>query len=354
MNKIALLPVCAAFVSISIAVVGCPGFVDGCDFGPCGSDGSTTDGTLPDVVRPDTSIPDGNGPDSEPPPGCTTPDEPLKNPEKCLVDAFGAYVSPTGDDANPGTKARPFKTIAKALGTTQARVVVCEGSYAESVEIVRDVSILSGIDCAFSKAGAKAKITGVKAEFAVSIAKPASAVQLRDVEIEAIDGTSASVNSIALLVSEVASVKLVGVSATAKKGFDEPKGDDGTGGLVGEVGKDAVGSLQGGPTSKTCNGTATIGGGGGGGGDGADGHGQNGGPAGIAENPAGANGRGDMSGNSICPLEGLGKGGARPVDALHAAMATSRGALTASWLPTKGNDAATGGPGQGGVVTFGR
>ncbi len=46
-----------------------------------------------------------------------------------------------------------------------------------------------------------------KPEYGVSIAKPASAVQIRDLEVEAIDGTSTSANSVAMMVNEVASVK---------------------------------------------------------------------------------------------------------------------------------------------------
>ena len=338
---------CLGLIGLGAVVAGCPHTgLDACDFANCDAS-SSTDGTLPDGVAPDTAIPDANGTDSEPPPGCTTPDEPLKNPEKCLVDSFGAFVSPTGDDGNPGTKARPFKTIGKAVGTTQARIVVCEGTYAESLEITRNVSILSSIDCAFSKAGGKAKITAGKPEYGVSIAKPASAVQLRDIEVEAIDGTSTSVNSIALLVSEVGSVKLVGVVATAKKGFDEPAGAGGTTGATGDVGKDAMGATAGAGTSKVCAGVTTSGGAGGA----AGAAGAPGGPGGIPENPAGANGGGGASGNPSCSANGFaasGKEGARPVDAPPAATASSRGALATTWIPTKGTDGAIGGPGQGG------
>ena len=180
---------------------------------------ATADGTLPDTSIPDTSIPDAKTDRDPPPPGCDTPQEPLKNPEKCLVDSFGVFVATGGSDSNDGTKGRPFKTIGKALGAGKDRIVVCEGTYTESIDIKADVEIFSGVTCDFTKAGGKAKVVASKPEYAVSIAKPASAVQIRDLEVEAIDGTSTSVNSIAVLATEVATVKLFNVTATAKKGF---------------------------------------------------------------------------------------------------------------------------------------
>ena len=190
---ILILPV----LVVGAVMVGCPAFPDACDYGAC-IDGGSPDGTLPDG-----KVPEDAKPDTAPPAGCDTPNEPLKNPEKCLVDAFGAFVSPTGDDANPGTKAKPFRTIGKALGTTQPRIVVCEGEYAGSLEIKRDVSILSGIDCGFTKAGAKAKVVATKPEYAVSVEKTASAVVLSELDVAAVDGTATSVNSVGIVTNEV-------------------------------------------------------------------------------------------------------------------------------------------------------
>jgi hypothetical protein len=110
------------------AASGCWKFGHYCDEGFCdpvadaGGDGSVADGSL------DSSV-DAKADAEPPPPGCDTPNEPLKNPEKCLVDSFGVFVSPTGDDGNPGTKAKPFKTLGKALGAKRSRVVVCEARH---------------------------------------------------------------------------------------------------------------------------------------------------------------------------------------------------------------------------------
>ncbi|MBK6464481.1 MAG: DUF1565 domain-containing protein [Myxococcales bacterium] len=97
------------------------------------------------------------------PPGCETPNEPVKNPEKCLVDSYGVYVSPSGDDGNPGTRTKPYKTVGKGLSAGRGRVVVCEGTYAESVEVKSDVEVYSGVTCDFGKAGGRAKVVGTKA-----------------------------------------------------------------------------------------------------------------------------------------------------------------------------------------------
>jgi hypothetical protein len=66
---------------------------------------------------------------------------------------LGTFVSAlTGDDANPGTKAAPVKTIAAgianavAIGNSQS-VVVAEGSYAEKVALTEGVDLLGGFQC---------------------------------------------------------------------------------------------------------------------------------------------------------------------------------------------------------------
>ena len=306
---ILILPV----LVVGAVMVGCPAFPDACDYGAC-IDGGSPDGTLPDG-----KVPEDAKPDTAPPAGCDTPNEPLKNPEKCLVDAFGAFVSPTGDDANPGTKAKPFRTIGKALGTTQPRIVVCEGTYAEAVEVTRDVALLSGVDCGFSRAAGKAKIVAQKPEGAIRIAKPAKAVFVRDIEAEAIDGTAASPNSVAVVIDEVASVSLVGVTATAKKGFDGAEGVAGTTGVVSNLaaiggninGNPATGGTNAGP-SKACicsvGGTTAGGAGGTVGGNGQDGTPLGGasGKGGMASTNCLSGGAGG-TGASMAPIAGAGK-----------------------------------------------
>jgi hypothetical protein len=330
---------------------GCFSIPDLCDNGTCDP---VPDGSLPDgVAPPDSTIPDAKTDRDPPPPGCDTPTDPLKNPEKCLVDSFGVFVSTGGSDSNDGSKAKPFKTLGKAVAAGKDRIVVCEGTYTESVEIKSDVELYSGVTCDFTKAGGKAKVVATKPEYAVSIAKPASAVLLRDLEVEAIDGTSTSVNSIALLVTEVANVKLVNVTATAKKGFDAPAGVSGTTGVVSNLaavggttnGNAAVGNTTPGPV-KTC--ICTVGGNTSGGAGGAPASG--GAPGGPAMGTTGGGGAGNIN----CLPTGFGQTGGSPAPASPAAKETSRGTLTTTWTPASGLTGTDGTSGQGGGGGGGR
>lgn len=59
-------------------------------------------------------------------------------PTSAVTDAF--YVSTNGNDSNPGTNEKPWKTIAKAANTLSSgqTAIVLAGTYAERVEIRRD------------------------------------------------------------------------------------------------------------------------------------------------------------------------------------------------------------------------
>ena len=343
-----------AGLSLVGLLVGCPhiGQTE-CDFANCDAALGGPDGTLPDGDVPDTAIPDAK-PDAPIPAGCDTPNEPLKNPEKCLTDVFGAYVSATGDDSGPGTKAKPFKTIGKALGGSTVRIVVCEGTYAESLDVKRDVELYSGVDCAFSKAAAKAKVVATKPEYAVGIAKPASSVRISEFEVEAVDGNAASANSVGIAVSEVAAVKLVGVDVVAKKGFDGPPGAGGTTGVVSNLaaiggtpnGNPAIASTTPG-SAKSC--TCTVGGSSGGGGGGLPtGGGQDGIPA------SGATGKGG-AGNISCNPTGFGGNGGDSAVATPASKQTTVGLIeNGTWKGSAGLAGEDGKSGQGGGGGGGR
>ncbi len=58
-----------------------------------------------------------------------------KDAPGCVDDRVGIFVSPTGSDANPGTKEAPVQTLAKALQLTKTlkRLYICEGTYVENV-----------------------------------------------------------------------------------------------------------------------------------------------------------------------------------------------------------------------------
>jgi hypothetical protein len=211
------------FGLISALAVGCS-LVSGniCDYGVCRADADGGDASAEDSASDATTDRD------PPPPGCDTPNEPLKNPEKCFVDSFGVFVSPTGDDANPGTKAKPFKSIGKALGAGKPRIVACEGEYVGSLDVTKGISIYGGVTCDFAKAGGRAKVTASKPDYGIKITKVSDAVLVSDVEVLGIAGVAPSESSIGVFVSESSNVQFVRAKIEAADGADAAPKKDGS------------------------------------------------------------------------------------------------------------------------------
>lgn len=329
---------------------GCASFeADICAYAKCDADGSTADGPTPsEGGGPDANTPDGD----VPPVGCDSLNEPLKNPEKCFTNENWAYVKDGGDDLGPGTKEKPFGSLAKALSSAKLRIAICSGTYFESVEVKRDVTIQSGFACDFAKAGPKAKVVGTKPEFAVSIMKPAGNVVVRDLEIEAAEGTAASVNSVGIVANEVGRVSLFGVSVTAKKGFDGAEGAGGATGVVSNLaaiggtrnGYPAAGTTPG--PSKQC--ICTVGGNSGGGAGGlAEGVGQGGTPN-LGEGGPGV-------GATNCGAGGAGGTGAGGTSGVTAPKTTQVGTIVGlGWVGESGLAGEDGKSAQGGGGGGGR
>jgi len=208
-----------SFGAYALVGQGCFSIPDRCDNQACVAvDGSAS---------PDGPSKDGSS-DAEPPPkDCLTPSDPSKNPEKCLVDSFGAFVSPTGDDANDGTKAKPFKTIGKALGTARSRIVVCEGEYAGSLDVARAVEIYGGVTCDFTKPGARPRVTGSKAGYALKVSKVTSSVVIADLDVMGANAASPGESSVGVVVSESASVRVLRSRIEAGDGADAAAKKDG-------------------------------------------------------------------------------------------------------------------------------
>lgn len=342
-------------VAAGIVLAGCPQFGHWCDEGYCDpkADGGL-DGTLPDGFVPDGTIPDA-GPDAEPPPkDCLTPTEPVKNPEKCLVDAFGAFVSATGDDANDGSKAKPFKTIGRALQGVRTRIVVCEGEYAGSVDVTRAVEIYGGVSCDFTKAGAKAKVVATKPAYGVKVEKVSGAVVLADLDVVGMNAAAASESSVGVFVTESANVKLLRSRVEAGDGADASAARDGSFSYPADAllkGANAADKGTGvfsddtpgaGGASGTCPGGGTTAGGIGGvpGGQGADGNPR---PPGGAKGPIGD-----------CTTQGAGLPGTPGTPGMDRAGATPVATLTSTGLVgSKGQDGAPGSIGGGGGGGYG-
>jgi hypothetical protein len=100
--------------------------------------------------------------------------------------AGGYFVSPSGDDASPGTRAQPWQTLAKANAMLQAgdTVVLLEGEYAGVIEPANSGE--EGKPITYRAASPlKAIITGGKASDDVT-----TCVRLREREYIVIDGLS--------------------------------------------------------------------------------------------------------------------------------------------------------------------
>lgn len=332
----------------AIVVPGCASFqATICEYGIC----TEGDGAAGDANR-DGSI------DAEPPPtGCDTPTEPGKDPVDCLVDKFGVFVSPTGDDGNDGTKAKPFKTIEKALGAMRPRIVVCEGTYAEVLDIQRDAEIYGGVDCTFSKEGGKAKIAPA---LTTGLTLSSGVVKLYDIEVASQSATAPGASSIGIF-AKAGTLELTRSKVSAGAGADGAPAAA-TGDNLADVdltGNPSTGSS--GAASKVCTcklltaitGTSTGAAGGNGGIDNTLRPGSPGG-SGLstpvipspAEPYTGAGGAGEATSGGGC---GTGKRGA-PGSAKSAGNGASRIGIAAisGWRPEPGGQGDTGNPGQGG------
>ena len=267
------------------------------------------------------------------PPGCDTPTEPAKNAEKCFVDSFGAYVSPAGKDTNPGTRAAPFKTIAKALTSGKPRVVVCEGEYNESVELTSTVEVYGKVACTFDRGGGATKVKGAKPDYAVRVFRTAN-VRLADLEIEAAPGVASAPGSYGVVIADSTGVSLVRLRVDAKDGA---AGADGV--LAPYTFPEPVpASIPGRGESGACPGGATSQGGQGGATDLASGG------DGLPRPSAGTSGKG--AGANCGSLAQTGADGATGP---NGGSALKVGEVTgAGWQGTSGSPGAPGFPGGGG------
>ncbi len=334
-------------VMVAAVLAGCPQFPgENCDNGGCEKADGGLDGTLPDgPVVPEAST--DAKPDADPiPTDCTTPTDPVKNPEKCLVDSFGVFVSPTGDDTKDGSKANPFKTIGKALGTSRSRIVVCEGEYAGSLDVGRAVEIYGGVACDFAKAGAKAKIVASKPAYGIKISKVTGAVILADLDIVGMNAAAPSESSVGVFASESADVKVLRSRVEAGDGADAPAKKDGAFAMAAQApkGGDAVANTGGASASSgVCPGAGTSVGGKGGdiGFQGDDG---------APRPPGGAKG----DGINDCGAGATGKNGTLGTPGMDRAGAAAQVSLSPTGLTgLTGQDGASGSIGGGGGGGYG-
>jgi hypothetical protein len=295
--------------------------------------------------------PDGGG-DVVVPPSCDLNADISASPA-CIDDGIGVFVDATsGNDANPGTKASPFKTIAKAIAAAGAkpRVYACAGTYAEDVSLTQAsaLSVFGGLACGTWAYDGSLPTVGASS-LALHVDGVTKPIVLSDLAFVAAPGSKPGDSSIAAFVNASADVTLRRVKLRPAGGQDGKPGTTGSNWTTvaqsdaSIAGKSASGGTGGGDhTCSICADNVNSTGGGGG--------------TGVALSATGGNdGKPSLGGQK--PTDG--KGGASgcvagdngddAVAATSAPGATGYGKLTASgWAPAGGQDALNGGPGQGG------
>lgn len=196
------------------------------------------------------------------PPGCASGKDPKDDP-LCVTDSKGVFVK-AGATGGNGTKAKPFGTISEGLSKSSGRpIFVCEGTYAESLELKSAVSLYGGFDCAtFAHAGKRSTLASPK-PIAITVSSGA-AVVLQDWNVVAADGALPGESSIALFANAAQSVQIARSELKAGAGKDGAPGEAGAAGQAGDVGKAPVGNTGGDPGIRDCGGGQSTKGGAGG------------------------------------------------------------------------------------------
>jgi hypothetical protein len=163
------------------------------------------------------------GHDSGPPPSCV----PSMNPKAAVDDTCGVFVSPEGDDQNPGTKEKPLKSVKAALAKKDSTIYACAGAtpFTEAVTLDKAVTLFGALDCAtwLYNASAKTQLTAGADEVPLTVSASASGSAVYDVAIAAVDAKKAGGSSIAVIV-DGAELELVRCDLTAGKGADGAPG----------------------------------------------------------------------------------------------------------------------------------
>jgi hypothetical protein len=175
-----------------------------------------------------------SGGDSGPPPSCI----PSENASP-IADTCGVFVSPTGDDTNPGTKAMPLKTLTAAVAKGST-IYACAGAmpFSEALSVGKPVTMFGALDCATwaYTATDKTKLTAGADAIPVTLTSSAGGSSIHDFAITAVDATKPGGSSIALL-DDGAGLDLVRCDLVAGKGADGAKGNTPSG--SGQPGADA-------------------------------------------------------------------------------------------------------------------
>ncbi len=143
--------------------------------------------------------------------------------ESCLVtDERAVFVSPEGDDDNPGTQAAPLATLTAAaeLANGKKVVLVCNAIYQqEHVSITNTARVYGGFRCSDWSVDAKRPtFAPITVGPALSIKAVADAVLIDQVNFQVGDAAVPGESAVAALVTDSANVTLQSVLLKAGKG----------------------------------------------------------------------------------------------------------------------------------------
>ena len=276
----------------------------------------------------------------------------------------GVFVSSSsGDDANPGTRDKPVRTLERAISlarTGPLRVYACAEVFPEAVTVPSGVEVWGGLDCArdWSYLGGKNRTVLAPGPDLIPLqvekGEEGRISTLADLRIEAADASMPGGSSIAMLVLTGAAVELRRSELVAGDGADGEPGERGgeqpaKGGAPGNSGAAACSadSVLGAPPAITvCGGAQTLGGKGGDGNAARGGSGNDGQPEPVP-NPdgLGLGGSGEVSGAQCLP----GQVGENGTDGAHGLGGRGAGRITfQGWEGERGGDGGNGRYGQGG------
>jgi hypothetical protein len=121
---------------------------------------------------------------------------------KSVADGCGIFVSPSGDDGNAGTKAKPVKTITAAL-KKGATIYACVGAtpFSETVTLGKAATLYGAVDCVswIHDATKKTHLTAGADAVPLTAASTAGGAEIHDFVIAAADAKLAGGSSIAVL-----------------------------------------------------------------------------------------------------------------------------------------------------------
>ncbi len=161
------------------------------------------------------------GGDGGVPPGCIPSTD---NPT--VDDTCGVFVSSaTGDDANPGTKDKPLKTLGAAAAKGSV-IYACAGAspFTEALKLDHDATMYGSLDCASwtYNASVKTQLTAAADMVPLLVTGSATDVTIADFVVTAADAMMDGASSIAIIVdqAELVMERVDVIAGNGMKGLD--------------------------------------------------------------------------------------------------------------------------------------